>query len=198
MSNRKTPYQHFSVNNLPSGSIHKEGVLGNFLLLLSYTGTDSIYVSFGGETFQVLPKGIAVELPEDEKFLDLRFKQLSGAAQSFDFVITSGKVFDSRLVLQGSLDVNISANSNESPEEASITDTASIAVAADSTCREVILQNNGSNDCWIGDSNVDGSSRRGYKLESGSSVIITSGGAIYARCLSGLTTTLSIFKTKKV
>lgn len=197
MSNRKTPYQHFSVSNLASGSIHKEGVLGNFLLLLSYTGTDNIYVSFGGETFQVLPKGIAVELPEDEKFLDLRFKQTSGAAQSFDFVITSGKVFDSRLVLNGTIAADIIPDSLTTPASFAVDDTAQIAVAADTNTQSVLLQNNGSNDIWIGDANVAPATSRGTKIAPNGSLPVGVKDDIYARCAAGLTSTLSINITEK-
>lgn len=198
MSFRKTPYQHFSVENLASGAEHKVSVVGNFIILLDYTGTDNVLISFGGESYQVLPKGIAVELPEDEQFRNLRFKQSSGAAQTFSFAVTTGKVFDSRLVLSGSLDVNPSANAVETPEAFDVDDTAQIAVAADSETREVVLQNNGSNDIWLGDEDIDPSVKRGKKLEPGTECVWTCSGAIYAICESGLTSELSITKLKKV
>lgn len=200
MSFKKTPYQYYPVNNLATGVEHKEAVVGNFIILLNYTGvSDDVYVSFGDESYQILPKGIAVKLPPQEEFSKIRFKQLSGATQSFAFAVTTGEVYDSRLVLSvASLDVNTSSNSVESPAVAAVTDTAAEAVAADSEVRELILQNNGSDDIWLGDSAVAPATSRGYKLEVGTSTVWTVAGAVYARCASGLTSTLSIVKLKKV
>lgn len=198
MSFRITPYQHFKVENLASEVEHKESVVGNFIILLSYTGTDDVLISFGGESYQVLPKGIAVELPEDAIFRNVRFKQTSGSAQTFSYAITTGKVFDSRLVLSGSLDVNSSANSVESPAAFEVDDTVQIVVPADSDVREVILQNNGLNDIWLGDEDIDPSTKRGKKLEPGTECVWTCSGAIYGTCETGLTSDLSIVKLKKV
>lgn len=200
MSFKKTPYQYYPVNNLASGAEHKEAVVGNFIILLNYTGvSDDVYVSFGDESYQILPKGIAVKLPPEEEFKKIRFKQLSGATQSFAFAVTTGEVYDSRLVLSvASLDVNTSSNAVESPDAYAADETPAIAVAADSEVREVVLQNNGDEDIWLGDEDIDPATSRGYKLEAGVSTVWTCAGDVYAACASGLTSTLSIVKLKKV
>lgn len=196
----KTPYQYFPVANLPSGEEFKVSAVGSFVTLLSYTGTsDDVYISIGGESFQILPKGISIKLSSGQDFTNLRFKQLSGAPQSLAVALTTGEVYDSRLILTAtSLDVNIASNSLESPVPVTVTSTIGIAVAADSTGREVILQNNGSNDIWLGDANIDPATSRGYKLEVGTQVVWSCADNIRAKCAAGLNSTLSITKLKKV
>ncbi len=194
---RRSPYQHFEANNLASGSIHKVAVVGNFLTILTYTGTDDLYISFGGEPFQKLPKAKSIELPADEEFLDLRFKQESGAAQSFTFAISSGRIYDNSVIFSGTLAVDPVPATMATPAAAAVTDSAAIAVAADTDTQAVLLQNVGGNDVWIGDANVAPASNRGIKLAPGDSLVLETKAAIYGRCAAGLTSTLAILRTYK-
>jgi len=47
------------------------------------------------------------------------------------------------------------------------------SIAADPTRKELIIQNNGSNDVWFGDNNVDVSTKRGTKLVTADIAILS-------------------------
>lgn len=192
----KSVYKRFS-RAILNNTTEKFQVHGRFITVLENSSATDLEFSIGEQAFEVLPKGLSVELSEGDFFGDIQIKNTSGATATVTFAISAGRIFDSRVVLSGSLAVNSTPDSLSTPAPAAVTDTPGIAVAADSTTREVVLQNNGASDVWVGASTVDAATFRGYKIAPGAGFTWNSSAALYAVCGSGLTSTLSVNRNYK-
>lgn len=193
----KTVYQDYQIV-LTTGEFRSFQCHGRYLTILENSVSDDMLVQFDGQPSQPLPKGLSVEIPENENFITISFRNPSVSSATIRFSISNGKVYDNRNVITGTVDVDDVSNTLDSPAAFAVDDTAQIAVASDSTVKEVILQNNGANAVWIGDSNVTPASSRGIKIDADTSMVVSSSDDIYARCAAGLTSTLSILKLRKV
>jgi len=170
-----------------------------FLRILENSGADfKIQLNEDSET--VIKKGLSIKLsgPEENNLTKVSFINDTGAQITIQYSLSNYEVTDDRLNVSGSLVVTLSGNTVTSPAAFAVTDAAQIAVATDLTTKEVTLQNNGANDIWLGDVNVDPAALRGYKLEPGTSIIWSSTAQVYARCGAGLASTLSIVRLRQV
>lgn len=199
-----TIYQRFTYT-IAAGADITINALGRFVTILGNSSTTDPHMSIGGQVESQIPAGISVDLaqdnadPKDNFYYSLRFRNSGVAIMTLDLAISSGRIQDNRVVISSTsvLPVNATPDTNTTPAPAAVTDVAAVAVAANGSTREVLLQNNGANDIWVGDANIDPATLRGYKIEPKSGLLIGTAGAIYARCAAGLTSTLSIFRTSK-
>jgi len=99
----KSNYRHFSIT-IAANAIEEVFAYGRFLTMLDDTATTDTKVSIGGDSEETLPKGLSVELPQGETpFTILRFHNQTGVAITVTFALSSGRVYDSRLTLSGSV-----------------------------------------------------------------------------------------------
>lgn len=197
MENLTTIYQYFQ-RAIAAGEVVRVNVYGNFITLLSNTGSANIRISIGGQSFQELPFGLSVELPQGDKFTYLEFQNTEGAAVTIAFSLSSGRINDARLVLNGVVAVNLTTNALLTPAAITVNTAApgAATIAANTSRRTVIIQNNGANPIWAGDSAVDGASNRGILIPVGDTLILDSEAAIYLRA-TGAASTASIMELTK-
>jgi len=190
-------YQYYQPT-IAAGQILRVNAYSNFITLLDNSGSSDILISISGQSFQQLPKGISIGLPQGDNFKYLDFKNTSGASVQIKFSISSGRIFDNRVVISDAIAVNPTSDTIETPAAITVPTTApgSPQIAADTTRREIIIQNTGSNPLWVGDSAVDGASNRGVQIFSGESIILSTTAAIYLRATGASTTASTMNLTK--
>jgi len=142
---------------------------------------------------QRLPQGVGFRMPGDQFFNKIALTNNAGTSVTVYFAVSSGEIDDSRFTLTGSISVNSTPDTLETPAAISVPDTVpgTPQIAASASRREIIAQNNGGFDLWFGDEDVDGSVKRGTKIPPDGTFLITSGAAVYFRAVGG-TTTLSL------
>lgn len=184
-----TFYQYFAIT-IASGEVARVNAYSHFITLLTHTGAQNIQISIGGQAMQELPAGLSVELPQDQNFTYLEFKNTEAGPVTITFSLSSGAVQDNRSVVTGTLITNPSGNTFVTPAAIAVGVAAPGApsIAADPGQREVIIQNNGANPIWAGDINVDGATGRGILIAVGASVVLSTEADIYLRSTGGAST----------
>lgn len=185
---------------LAAGVSRDVNIQGNFFRVLSTTGSADILVQIGSGRETPVPAGLGVDLPEGEKFDKIRFRNSEGSQVVVQYAIGNGKILDDRSTFTGTVNtLEAVSNTLATPASISVPTTApgSPQVAASTTTREVWVQNNGSFDLWVGDSNVDGANNRGVKIIPGGLAVFVTSAALYMRANGG-TTTASVSQFTKV
>lgn len=171
---------------IPANSQISMGLYGKFLQVLENSSTTKVVMKIEDEEETTLTTGISFKIGEGSNFYrSIIFKNTTGANMDITIAVSDELVTDARLNLQGTINVNNTPDTLASPAAAAPSTSAAVVVAADASNKEVTLQNNGAVDIWIGDSNIDPSANRGYKLVVDASVIWNTAAAIYARTASG-------------
>lgn len=189
-----TIYQRFTYA-IAAGESIDVAVYGRFLTILSNSSATDPHVSIGGQVEYQIPAGLSVDLnPEADStnakyFGKLRFRNSTGAVMTIDFAISSGRIFDNRIIISTTtvLLTNSTGQTMSTPAKyaAGTGAPGAPAVVAASTTREVGITNNGTNPVWAGDANVDGANSRGILIPAGSTVFLTTAAAIYLRSTGG-------------
>ena len=182
----KQVYAYFEMQ-LQAGEYRETAVFGNFLNMLGNSGSKNVLVAIDGQPEQQLPQAISMDLPDTQNYTMIGFRNPNAGAVTIQFSCSNGRVYDNRIVLSGSLSVNLTPDNFTTPASIAVATTApgAAAVAASSSNREVWIQNNGGNDIWWGDANVDGANNRGIKIKPGDCPIISTAAAIYLRSTVG-------------
>lgn len=182
----KTIYQDYQVV-LSAGEFRQFQCHGRYLTILDNSLSTDMMISFDGQAEQPVPKGISIELPEQENFVTLGLRNPAGSSATLRFAISNGKVDDNRNVISGTVTVEGVSNTITTPVKGTATTgvPGAPAVAAAGANRKVIIQNLGANDIWFGDSNVDGANSRGTKILPGDGYEIDTAAAIYIRSTVG-------------
>lgn len=182
----KQIYQDNSIT-LSAGQFYQLYATGRFLTILDNSLSTDMMFSFDGQPEQSIPKGISVELPETEKFITINIRNPAGSAATIRFSISNGQVYDNRNVITGTVTVDNTSNTISTPAKGTATTAApgAPAIAASSANRIVIIQNQGANPIWWGDSAVDGANSRGIKIPAGEGYEIATASAIYLRSTGG-------------
>lgn len=182
----KTVYQDYTIA-LAAGARLDFQCHGKYLTILDNSLSTDMMVQFDGQPEQPIPKGFSVEIPENENFITIAFRNPSVSSATIRFAISNGKVVDNRNVITGTVNVDNTANTLTTPAKGTATTSApgSPAVAASSANRVVIIQNHGSNPIWFGDANVDGSNSRGIKIAAGDGYELNTASAVYLRSTGG-------------
>lgn len=196
-----TIYQKFTYV-LAAGADIDVSVYGRFLTVLSNSNATDPHISVGGQAEYQIPAGLSIDLNpsadsgaiQATNFGKLRFRNSSGSSMTIEFAISSGRIIDNRVTISTStiLSVNNTGQTMSTPAAYAVATAAPGAafLAAASTTREVIMQNNGAAPVWIGDANVDGSANRGILIPVGGTFALQTAAALYARS-TGAASTLS-------
>ncbi len=190
-------YQFFR-RTIAAGETAKINAWGNYVTLLSNSGSNNIFISIGGQPMQEMPFGLSVALPHDARFKYLEFYNSAGVSVTIEFTVSAGLVSDNRSVINSTLVVDPSSDGLATPAAITVNTAApgAATIAADSTRREVIIQNNGANPIWAGDANVDGANNRGILIPIGQAIVLSTQAAIYLRSTGGASTASTMNLTR--
>jgi len=190
-------YQYFK-RTIAAGEVIRINAYGNFLTLLNSTGAEDILISISGQSFQEMPQGLSLELPQGDSFVYLEFRNSEAGPVTIKFSLSNGKIFDNRVTISGTLDVTETTNAINTPAAVAVEVAVpgAATIAANANRREILIQNNGANPIWVGDANVDGANNRGIKIDIGGSIILASEAALYLRSTVGASTASYMEMTK--
>jgi len=195
----KTYYQDHNIV-IGIGDIAKVNVAGRYLVILDNSSSTDPQIQIGeDQSFQSIPAGISIALPTEDDFTVLQVKNVSGVSQTIRMATAFGKIFDSRFVASATIDVKNASNLVTTLTDIGVTATATSFISADSNVREIIVQNLGANNIYLGGSTLNcNSTLQGTKIQAGDILILSVDGAMYAQCKTGLTSTLSVNKLERV
>lgn len=187
---------------LAASETRQIAVSGSYLRILSNSSaTYDPIIRMGSSPEQSIKAGIGIKLSPGETFgiIVLRNPNASGS-MTVEIASGDGQIDDSSLVISGSIaTVETPTNTLTSPAAIAVNATGTL-IAADSTIRERIMQNNGTKNVWVGATlaTTIPASNQGIKIAAGASMIISSSGAVAVKCAAGETSTLSILNISKV
>lgn len=148
-------------------------------VLTSTAGGDNLQVELIGNNPQPrtpIYAGIAF-LVADYKQTRLRFWNLSGATITVAVAISDSIIYDDRLTFTSALPIK-GGTTRETVAASSVTTSAAVLVAQNDDRTSLLVQNNGTVDIWVGDSNV--AVGRGTKVVAGAVFETASSAALYA------------------
>lgn len=100
----KSLYQFYNPS-ITAGATRPYSVYGRFITLLSNTSLTPILVSLDAQPMQPMPFGISIELPDNEVFHNIKFKNDTLATVKIEFCTSAGRIYDNRVNLSGDIDV---------------------------------------------------------------------------------------------
>lgn len=198
MADNKSYYRYFDIT-IAAGEIYQLNVFGRFMSILYNSSTTDPLVAINGQPEEKIPAGLSIKLSDEEySFKKIEIRNSSGSSMSLKLAFSSGEVYDNRFAVTSTLDVNTATDTISTPAALTIPTTApgAASIAASTSRREVVIQNNGANPLWIGDANVDGANNRGIKVAAGDSIVLNTSAAIYMRA-TGASTTVSYMTLSK-
>jgi len=170
------PVEH----QLAAGQIVDVNIFAAHLYIKEISSTPALQISVDGSKFGKVFEGTHFDF-SGNSFGQVKFRNYSAATISFTALFCSQNIIDSSIVLTGSLAVKDVANSLVTTDVINVGTLA--ARAADTTRREIIIQNNGTAAVWIGDSSV--AVGRGYKLDADKSVVLATTDELYFTASTG-------------
>ena len=182
----KVFYQRLTYT-LADGELREIHTFAKFFKILSNTGATDIDFSLGGQTFYKIPAGISIELPAGDQMTNIRLQNNTGGVATVDMVLSNGRVIDDRNIISGTVVVDSSGSTINTPAKITATNVAAaVSIPANTSRKAVIIYNNhATNIVWIGDANVNGSTLRGIPINPGESPTINTKAAIYTHSPSG-------------
>ena len=189
----KTGYKEYRAI-IDAGNIDEKAVSATAFRILSITSNADVEVTINRGVEYTLKAGLGFR---DDK-TEIRHIQLRNAGTSqitVEYAIGNGDIWDSRLSLSGVISVLNVSDEIDSPVAISCSDTVA-TLASDANAKEVIIQNNGTENVWFGDSNVDPATMRGTLLEPGDTMVMDCNAEISFKCDTGETTTVSVNRLK--
>ena len=114
-----------------------------------------------------------------------------------EYILSLGQLNDTRSVVQGYLQMDLSAPRIETPVALSVSDSALTVLAADTSVKERLAQNTGANPVWWGGADIDPATGRGNVIYPGGSATINCWGEVYFQSEDG-PSRISINEIKKV
>ena len=187
-------YQTYTIT-IAAGAQYRLEYWARFLTLLSLSSGSAVDVLIGGGRKASLDKGVSIELPEKEVFSYLIFYNDTEAAITLKIGLSMGRVYDNRVVVSGTIPVNPAGDIIETPAAIAAVAATPGYIEADSDQWEIIIQNTGNYDLYIGDEYVDESTKRGILLQPGDNLILATSARVYYEA-SGGNTTISYLRNK--
>lgn len=156
--------------------------------------SSSVQIQIDSSTPERIWPGLHFDMRHGESFRSVKLNNPTGAAVSVTILFSSEQITDSSFILGDTINVNLTPDLFETPAAVTAT-TAGVTIAADTSRREIILQNHGTVDVWAGDSNVNPATSCGYKIAASKSIVLTTAAAIVLKSASG-TAVVSIAATR--
>ena len=180
---------------------------GSYVAILSNTASVDPLISIDqGLTFPMeagtgLP---TVRLSEDgQTLVPAIFKSVTFINSSnsetmvIDIQMSLGPMTDTRSLISGFVQVDLSAPFCDTPAPIAVPDNAFRVLAANVLVKERIIQNNGNAPVWWGGEDIDPAAMRGTKLNPGGSAVINCWGVVYLKAEAG-GTIVSVNNIQKV
>jgi len=179
---------------------------GSFISILSNTTNIDPIVCADNGTSTALKAGIglpAVEMSADmithtpAVFRYVDFKNPSETeTMTIVFLLALGTALDTRAVVQGYLQMDLSAPILATPEPLDVPTDDFAILPANALVKERIVQNTGDYPIWWGDENTDPETGRGLKIYPDGSAVINCWGAVYFKA-EGTESRLSVVNVLK-
>lgn len=168
------------IHTLSAGATVNVEVLATHLYVKAISVQTGLQVSIDGSKFNNIYEGTHFNFT-DTTIKSVKFFNNTSSSITFTALMCSEQITDSSFVLTGSLSVKSVANTIVTPAQLSVSTKTSIA--ADTSRREITIQNNGTDSVWIGDTNV--AINRGFQLKAGKSTILATTAEIFLIANSG-------------
>ena len=179
---------------------------GSFISILTNTLTIDPIVSADGGSSSAIPAGIglpAVRLSPDRtslipavfKYLD--FYNPSDEEMTITFSIAMGTPLDTRAVVTGYLQMDLSAPQLQTAAALTVETDAFTILPSNNLVKERIVQNNGDNPVWWGDVSTDPATKRGLVIYPDGAAVINCWGAVCFKAETG-PTTVSVVNILKI
>ncbi len=195
---QKVPYSDMPISNnqkfgkvTVSAQSEKEvPFLGSYVAIFSNTASTDVLISMDNGISNFIKAGTGypvVRLSPDKKtyepatFNKVRFHNTSDESMTIEYVLSLGPITDTRAVIEGFLQVDLSGSSVSTPAPLAVgTDPANPSVlAANALVKERLVVNTGDYTIWWGDSSVNPAAGRGTPIFPSGSVSLSCHGVIY-------------------
>lgn len=181
--------------------------VGSYISILTNTTTVDVLVSadsgsttpvkagIGFPTMMLTPDGLSL-IPAVFGYVEFT-NPSDTETMTIEYLLSLGPVDDTRTVVQGYIQMDLSAPGLSTPAALSVQTGAFSILAANTLVKERIVQNNGEYPIWWGDSNTDPATKRGLCILPGGSAVINCWGAVYFKAEEAAST-LSVVNILKV
>lgn len=188
MSNRSA--YRFYRQTLTPGQILTINSYARFITIMSNDVDVNPQFSINGDPFEELPSGLSVELPDKDNFEYLQIRNVHPTdTMTLEFSLSSGRIFDNRLIISGSTFTDILAQlkGDATPENWGNDITVGIAavliLASNPNRKSALVQSDVANGgiIYVGYGNTVGSGKKvGTMLPGGTFSVDDYTGPIYA------------------
>jgi hypothetical protein len=191
---------------LSPNEVRRINFTGSFISILSNTTNIDPIVSADNGTSTAIKAGVglpAVQLSDDQTslipavFRYVDFKNPSeNEEMTIVFLLSLGTALDTRAVIQGYLQMDLSAPIVQTSETLNVLTTEFSILPSNALVKERIVQNNGESPIWWGDVNTDPATSRGLVINPGGSAVINCWGSVYfkAQYASSVLSVVNILK----
>lgn len=189
MQQRINIQQRSDTLTLAPNETKRVNFIGSYISVLSNNTTVDVMVCADSGTTSAVKAGIGfptVRLSEDQStlipsvFQYVEFTNPSNTeTMRIEYTLSLGTVLDTRAVVQGYLQMDLSAPRIETPAAVSVPHTAAVVIASDSRVKERIVTNTGDFPVWFGDSNVNPDTKRGTPIYPQGIAVINCWGVVY-------------------
>ncbi len=167
---------------------------GSYISVFTTTSSSDVWVSPDNGIANPLKAGTGystVRLSKDKTthvpavFTSVTFKNMTDADMTIEYVLSLGPVSDTRSVVQGYVQVDLSAPVIETPAAITVAIDAFTILPANALIKERIVQNTGEYPVWWGDDSTDPAAGRGNVIYPGGAATINCWGIIYFKAQEG-------------
>ncbi|MFA5101118.1 MAG: hypothetical protein WC547_09575, partial [Candidatus Omnitrophota bacterium] len=136
----KSSYRYFTFT-LAAGAVQQLGIYGKFIRVLSCSVATNPQMSIQNEGYEIIPAGIAVELPQADDFSYVSFYNSGGVAMTLEVCFSSGIIHDSRLSLSGTVNTSDANLLEQLKGDAAPENWGLVAVSSGAGGTEVVASN---------------------------------------------------------
>lgn len=186
---------------IAANGIYDLPYFGRWLAVLSNSLTTAPKITLGGGLARgSLPAGVAIELPEGEKFRQAHFENPTGSAMVLIVALSVGRILDSRVVFGDVLPITDAGNTIETPLPLAVTAAPGLAVeiAADAHQLKIIITNTGTQEVWVGDASVEAPSKIGIPVAVDGVLILRTTSAVYLQSVAAGAGQVSYMRIRRV
>jgi hypothetical protein len=180
---------------------------GSYFSILSNTTTVDVIVSAESGSSSPCKAGVGMPtvrfaedgttlIPAVFTFLDFR-NSSNTETMTVEYLIVLGSADDTRTVVSGYLQMDLSAPKIETSAALTVQTNAFAILPANALIKERLIQNTGDYPIWWGDDNTDPANGRGLKIEVGGFATINCWGAVHFKAEEGASR-LSVVNVLKV
>ncbi|MCF7847520.1 MAG: hypothetical protein K9M45_01620 [Kiritimatiellales bacterium] len=111
----------------------------------------------------------------------------SGEEMTVEIILALGTPTDTRSVVQGYIQVDLSAPEISTAAAVTVQTAAHTVLQSDARIKERVLQNNGDYPVWWGDEDTNPATMKGIKINPGGMAVVNCWGSVYLKAEDGAT-----------